>query len=307
MCCRYIRALIGARSTRLPARVRRAIAAKVWSRLAVPGIFVMVSPTRSVAQAAEKFAQYYDEAPNPATQDAIYLQVNSNPGATRDVQQIIRCLRQTGRPRLLFATDTSLPLVIEALQALSLQADLFVIDETHRNTSARTSDSPRALWAEEAVINLPARRRLYMTATPRTWEADSDELVVFSQDDEEKYGPVAYELSFDAAVRRGIVLPIVPYFLKPEDQAVAEQLMADPKAKQVWGDQAMDYREIITHVAIWRARTDGLPDKYHDERYRPCRILVSFNRKTEVKGFVSRHEQIMRALGVVAGRRWTTG
>ena len=75
------------------------IAAKVWSRLAVPGIFVMVSPTRSVAQAAEKFAQYYDEGPNPATQDAEYLQVNSNPDATRDLNRIIRFLRQAG-PRL---------------------------------------------------------------------------------------------------------------------------------------------------------------------------------------------------------------
>ena len=140
-----------------------------------------------------------------------------------------------------------------------------------------------------------------MTATPRTWEAGSDELVIFSQDDEEKYGPVAYELSFDAAVWQDIVLPIVPYFLKPEDEAVAQQFMADPKIKQVWGDQAMDYREIITHVAIWRARTDGLPDKYHDERYRPCRILVSFNRINEVKGFVARHAQIMRARGVDDG------
>jgi predicted helicase len=64
--------------------------------------------------------------------------------------------------------------VTEALRTLKLQADLFIIDEAHRNTSARASDSPRALWAEEAVIELPARRRLYMTATPRTWDAEAD-------------------------------------------------------------------------------------------------------------------------------------
>jgi superfamily II DNA or RNA helicase len=272
------------------------VAAKVWSDLAEPGICVIVSPTRNVAQTEEHFRRYYEQEPSPATQDAHYLQVNSNPDATRDLNRISRFLSQPG-PRLVFATDTSLPLVTKALQALSRQADLFVIDETHRNTSARASDSPRAQWAEEAVINLPARRRLYMTATPRTWDAESDDLIIFSQDDEEKYGPVAYELSFDDAVRRGIVLPIVLYALQPEDEKIANQFMADPNVRQVWDGQAMDYREIITHVAIWRARTEGLPDQDHpDERYRPSRILVSFNRVAEVKGFVTRHERIMRFL-----------
>jgi superfamily II DNA or RNA helicase len=279
---------------------KTAIAARVWCRLAEPGIFVLVGPTRNVAQASEKFPTYYDEA-SPATQDASYLQVNSNPDATRDPKRITRFLRQPG-PRLLFATDTSLPLVTKALRKLRLQADLFAIDEAHRNTSARASGGRQALWSEEAVINLPARRRLYMTATPRTWSAEADDLVIFSQDDEKKYGPVAYELAFDDAERRGIVLPIVPYFLKSEDETLAQQLMADPDAQQVWDGRSMNYREVVTHVSIWRARTDGLPDPDHPgERYRPRRILVSFNRRTQVKGFVDRHERLMRVLGVDGG------
>ena len=262
---------------------KTAIVAKVWCCLAEPGIFVLVGPTRNVAQACEKFPTYYDEA-SPATQDASYLQVNSNPDATRDPKRIARFLRQPG-PRLLFATDTSLPLVTRALRKLRLQADLFAIDEAHRNTSARASHGSRqALWSEEAVINLPARRRLYMTATPRTWNAEGDDLVIFSQDDEEKFGPVAHELTFADAERRGIVLPIVPYHLKSEDETIAQQLMADPKARQVWAGQAMDYREIITHVSIWRARTEGLPDPATGERYRPRRILVSFKPENRGQG-----------------------
>ncbi len=277
---------------------KTAVAVKVWERLAVPGIFVMVGPTRSVGQVTEKFSRYYDEEP---AQPVAHLQVSSNLDATRDPDEIIRFLRQEC-PRALTVTDTSLPLVTDALRALSLQADLFVVDETHRNTSARTSNSPRALWAEQAVIELPARRRLYMTATPRTWGAKAADLIIFSQDDEEKYGPVAYELSFDDAVRRGIVLPIVLYALQPEDEKIADQFMADPRVRQEWGGQTLDYREIITHVAIWRARTDGLPDQDHPgERYWPRRILVSFNRVSEVKGFVARHEQIMQAIGVHDG------
>jgi Helicase associated domain len=98
-------------------------------------------------------------------------------------------------------------------------------------------------------------------------------------------------------VRRGILLPIVLYALQPEDEKIADQFMADPRVQQEWEGQTLDYREIITHVAIWRARTDGLPDQDHPgERYRPRRILVSFHRVAEVKGFVARHERIMRFL-----------
>jgi superfamily II DNA or RNA helicase/DNA-binding transcriptional regulator YiaG len=268
------------------------IAAAVWDGLDHAEILVFVSPTRTVSQAEAKF-KHLSRQPGARS-----LQVNCNPGATRVIDEIRSFLADSSTPRLVFVTDTSLPLVTAALNRLGLLADLFVIDEAHRNTSVRPV-GVKAVWAEEAVKALPAARRLYMTATPRTWTSDDDAepVTVFSQDDEELFGPVAFELSFDEAVRRGIVLPVNVYALESGDGNVIRAFTDDPRLERIWEGERQEYREIAAHLAIYRAVTDGLPGGDSEDRYRPSRIMVSFNHVSEARGFAERHAKIMRALG----------
>jgi predicted helicase len=56
---------------------------------------------------------------------------------------------------------------------------------------------------------MPAVRRLYMTATPRVWEAEGEQprLVASMDEDSPVFGPVAYKLKLSEAIRRGIVAP----------------------------------------------------------------------------------------------------
>lgn len=56
---------------------------------------------------------------------------------------------------------------------------------------------------------LPAERRLYMTATPRVWEAEDGRprLVASMEDGSPVFGPVAYKLTLSEAIGRGIVAP----------------------------------------------------------------------------------------------------
>ncbi|WP_443066015.1 DEAD/DEAH box helicase family protein [Streptomyces sp. NBC_00503] len=72
-------------------------------------------------------------------------------------------------PVTVYATYASLPVIAEAHRGQygipMAPFDLVVVDEAHR-----TSGSAGKAWAEvhrQKVI--PARRRLYMTATPRIW------------------------------------------------------------------------------------------------------------------------------------------
>ncbi|MFH8670283.1 Helicase associated domain protein [Streptomyces anulatus] len=103
--------------------------------------------------------------------------------------------------------------------------DLVVIDEAHR-----TSGNGSKAWASvHHQDRIPAARRLYMTATPRLWEAgprttdgeeaDGDELgaadvpggevlggrLVASMDDVTLYGPVLHETGLMESVERGIL------------------------------------------------------------------------------------------------------
>ncbi|WP_327713785.1 Helicase associated domain protein (plasmid) [Streptomyces sp. NBC_00464] len=95
--------------------------------------------------------------------------------------------------------------------------DLLVIDEAHRTSG----DLGKAWAAVHDQERIPSVRRLYMTATPRLWEASpargmtttdaqsAAEAVggrlVASMDDVELYGPVLYEFGLMESVERGVL------------------------------------------------------------------------------------------------------
>ncbi|MFI1227578.1 MULTISPECIES: Helicase associated domain protein [unclassified Streptomyces] len=91
--------------------------------------------------------------------------------------------------------------------------DLLVIDEAHRTSG----DLGKAWAAVHDQGRIPAERRLYMTATPRLWEAspgrgpasDGADVpggrLVASMDDEELYGPVLFEFGLMESIERGVL------------------------------------------------------------------------------------------------------
>ncbi|WP_237321340.1 DEAD/DEAH box helicase [Streptomyces sp. JJ36] len=83
--------------------------------------------------------------------------------------------------------------------------DLLIVDEAHR-TSGDLGKSWAAALCQGRV---PAVRRLFMTATPRLWEAPpasgGEGRLVASMDDEALYGRVLFELGLMEAVERGLL------------------------------------------------------------------------------------------------------
>jgi superfamily II DNA or RNA helicase len=102
-----------------------------------------------------------------------------------------------GQRLTIFATYASLHVVTSALSR-TRGVDLAVIDEAHRTAGA--VGRPWAYIHHDA--HLPARRRLYITATPRIGDAD-EELV--SMDDTSVFGPVVYRLPFHTAIDSGLL------------------------------------------------------------------------------------------------------
>ncbi|MGX1541104.1 Helicase associated domain protein [Streptomyces adustus] len=85
--------------------------------------------------------------------------------------------------------------------------DLIVVDEAHRVSG----DGLKPWAAVHDQTQIPAVRRLYMTATARVWEADGDgqrpRLVASMDEDSPIFGPVAYKLKLSEAIRLGLVAP----------------------------------------------------------------------------------------------------
>ncbi|MFD0547685.1 Helicase associated domain protein, partial [Streptomyces mexicanus] len=106
-----------------------------------------------------------------------------------------------------FATYAAVGLgILQRAHAAGLPVwDLMVVDEAHR--SSGDAGKPWAAVHDQARV--PAERRLYMTATPRVWEAEGDtsRLVASMDEDSPVFGPVAYKLKLSEAVRRGLVAP----------------------------------------------------------------------------------------------------
>jgi superfamily II DNA or RNA helicase len=141
------------------------------------------------------------------------LRAEEAPGlaCTTDVDELVAWTRGLGQVTV-FATYASVGLgTLQRAHEAGLSSwSLVVVDEAHR-TSGRGSKPWAAIHDN---IKIPADRRLYMTATPRVWEAPEAEegsggtaaLVASMEDDPDGlFGEVAYRLTLSMARDLGLV------------------------------------------------------------------------------------------------------
>ncbi|MBI3415140.1 MAG: DEAD/DEAH box helicase family protein [Verrucomicrobia bacterium] len=107
--------------------------------------------------------------------------------------------------KVVFSTYQSARVVGEALRK-GETFDLGVFDEAHKTAGREGRNYAFAL----EDVNLPIRKRLFLTATPRHYnplrkDKEGDAQLVFSMDRPEVYGPQAFRLTFAEAARRGII------------------------------------------------------------------------------------------------------
>ncbi|MFF1725434.1 DEAD/DEAH box helicase [Streptomyces sviceus] len=125
---------------------------------------------------------------------------------TTDPDELVEWLRGL-EVVTVFATYASVGLgVLQRAHAAGLGVwSLMVVDEAHRTSG----DGLKPWAAVHDQAQLPAERRLYMTATPRVWEAEGERprMVASMEDGSPVFGPVAYKLTLSEAIGRGIVAP----------------------------------------------------------------------------------------------------
>lgn len=112
----------------------------------------------------------------------------------------------TPRPRVVLCTYHSAPVLAHAQAASRVAFDLAICDEAHRLAGRPRPDFRTALDGRQIV----ARRRLFMTATPKVFTAvDDDQADVddppLSMDDHRLFGAVAHQVSFRQAIDAGLL------------------------------------------------------------------------------------------------------
>lgn len=125
--------------------------------------------------------------------------------------------------------------------------DLIICDEAHRTTGVTLADDDESAFVK--VHNndfLQAKKRLYMTATPRLFSDDSKskaaqaDAVLCSMDDEAIYGPEMYRIGFGEAVNQGLLSDYKVLILTVSDQdmtAPVQKMVAD-SAHEINADDA---------------------------------------------------------------------
>ena len=132
------------------------------------------------------------------------------------VQQIksIKSIRKSNIT-VIFSTYQSLGVIAEAQKLGLAQFDLVVCDEAHRTTGVEDIEYEKKEASYFVAIHkadyVKAKKRLYMTATPRIYDdaskgkAKDAELKIYSMDDENTYGKELHRLDFSEAVRRDLL------------------------------------------------------------------------------------------------------
>ena len=114
--------------------------------------------------------------------------------------------RDSDDVKVIFSTYQSSPIVGEGAKGLP-PLDLAILDEAHKTTGHSGTAFTFALSDQ----NLPIRKRLFLTATPRNIDIRhrdiEGEFRVSSMEDEAVYGPRGYTLTFAVAAKKGIICP----------------------------------------------------------------------------------------------------
>ena len=115
------------------------------------------------------------------------------------------------RMTVVFTTYQSMQVVADAHKSGLPMFDLVVCDEAHRTTGALRADEGSSFLIVHDNNEVHARKRLYMTATPRIYaesaqlKAKEDDVYVASMDNELQYGPEFHRLSFAKAVEANLL------------------------------------------------------------------------------------------------------
>lgn len=135
--------------------------------------------------------------------------------ATTNTKSILQQLRRYDKDdsrTVIFSTYQSIDVVKEAIDAYGREVDLIICDEAHRTTGVILKDRSESNFTK--IHNndfIRAKRRLYMTATPRLYresvkiKAKENDDVLCSMDDIDIYGEEFHRLTFNDAVSQGLL------------------------------------------------------------------------------------------------------
>ncbi|WQS98095.1 DEAD/DEAH box helicase [Helicobacter pylori] len=127
-----------------------------------------------------------------------------------DILSVRKKAQKENKRFIIFSTYQSALRIKEAQEASLGAIDLIICDEAHRTVGAMYStnerDDKNAFTLCHSDENIKAKKRLYMTATPKVYsesskaKAKEKDNVIYSMDDADTFGEEIYTLNFERAI-----------------------------------------------------------------------------------------------------------
>ena len=213
--------------------------------------------------------------------------------ASTNVKDIIHQFKQinkngTNGMTVVFSTYQSIEVIAKAQKELQKEFpklqefDLIVCDEAHRTTGVSLAGEDESAFTKVHDDKfLKAKKRLYMTATPRLYSDDikskaaQAEAVLCSMDDEKLYGAEMYRIGFGEAVEKDLLTDYKVLILTLSDKDVppAVQKMIADKESEINTDDAS---KLIGCINALSKQFLGDDDKTKMSDPNPMRRAVAF-------------------------------
>ena len=249
----------------------------------VPSIGLFAQAMREWAEQQKVPHRYIgicsDTKAGKANEDATLMELEFP--VTTDETVISEALQQTDAEnmRVVFCTYHSLPKVEGAQNTGAPAFDIIFCDEGHRTTGVDRLDddtSPFVLVHDNDRIR--AKKRLYMTATPRLWtesaktKAAKHDIDVYSMDDPNIYGPEFHRLPFSKAVEQDLLSDYKVVVLAMSEQGVQDTLHNYLSN----GGSEVNINDATKIVGCWRALQNPERKSLDDDSITPLTRAIAF-------------------------------
>ncbi|GAA8883710.1 DEAD/DEAH box helicase [Helicobacter pylori] len=145
------------------------------------------------------------------TDDINFSELPNKPSTRpEDILSVCELAQKENKRFIIFSTYQSALRIKEAQEVGLGEIDLVICDEAHRTVGAMYSSNERddknAFTLCHSDGNIKAKKRLYMTATPKVYsesskaKAKESDNIIYSMDDEDIFGEEIYTLNFTRAI-----------------------------------------------------------------------------------------------------------
>ena len=184
---------------------------------------------------------------------------------------------------VIFSTYQSIEVVSEAQHKFGMEEiGLIICDEAHRTAGGHYQDESDAPFQRiHSDDFIKGKKRLYMTATPRIYgdlvkeQKHNGEVVLYSMDDEQIYGPTFHTITFSQAVALGSLVDYKVIVLSVEENILKERALSDYELVQAGG---LPVKHAAKVIGCWRAlsKLDLVNEVSMSDDCQPMRRAVGF-------------------------------